>query len=186
MLGHASTLSVKKIFYFCKLCLHGIRDNCLSFLIWYIWLNWLCNCSEIYSWRGPRKHKFCGFGCLEERFDCTVCLLSLQPARTVYVWLCMSLGFVVVLCWFGLHNKFLLLLPAVDSHLTECDAECLQHLPLHSITLNLYNTMYRAIIGLIALKCDCFSAAWHWLELLWPVLASPRAFHACRLRPVFS
>ena len=66
-----------------------------------------CNCSKIYSWRGLRKHKFCWFGCLEERFNCTVCLLSLRP---VYVWLCVSDGFMLVLFWFGLQNKFLLLL----------------------------------------------------------------------------
>ena len=41
----------------------------------------MCDCSEIYSWRVPRKHKFCWFGCLEERFDCTVFLLSLRPAK---------------------------------------------------------------------------------------------------------
>ena len=108
--------------------------------MWYIiWLNWLCNYNKIYSWRGSRKHKFCWFGSLEKRFDCTFCLFSLQPTFTVYVWLCVS----VVLCWFcaGLVCKInsccCCTLPAVVSHLPECDAECLRHLLLHSTTYSL-------------------------------------------------
>ena len=56
-----------------------------------------CNCSKIYSWRGLRKHKFCWFGCLEGQIEYAVCLFSLQPAFTVYVWLCVFVGFVLAL-----------------------------------------------------------------------------------------
>ena len=132
---------IKELRYFCKFYLHGLKDNCLS--LDFIWLNWFCNCREFYSWRGPRKHKFCRFGCLEEWIDRTVCLLSLQSALTVHVWLR------VVRC--PLHSCCFVCtmkscccctLLAVVLYLLECDAERLQHLPLHSITLLLFLLLY--------------------------------------------
>ena len=46
-----------------------------------IWLNWLYNCREICSWSGPRMYQFSWFGCLEERIEFTVCLLSLRQIQ---------------------------------------------------------------------------------------------------------
>ena len=144
---------IKQLFYFCK-SVYMVQKMVVYAFIWYIiWLNWLCHCSEIW---GPRKHKFCWFGCLEERFDCTVCLLSLRPALTVYVWLYVSVVFMLVLCWFGRRNKNLLLLyaaccgllfalvrrwvPATTTtplhHIWRCEQD--SNLPLHSTTSGLY------------------------------------------------
>ena len=53
-----------------------------------------------------RGIKFDWLGCLEERIDCTVCLLSLRPALTMYVWLLVFVVLVLVLS----ASKILLLL----------------------------------------------------------------------------
>lgn len=67
-------------------------------LIWYLlWLSRLYYCCEICCRHGPRKHIFCWSGGLEEWFNCTVCLLSLQPSLTVYAWLHVSIVSVLIL-----------------------------------------------------------------------------------------